>query len=158
MLRSLLSIAVLGVLSTASAFAADLPTKKTLNLEAAKQIVAGAEAEAARQHITTAVIAVLDDGGNLLFFERLDEARIASVTVAQQKAYSAVIFRQPTKAFEEALKNGRLAVLRLPGAFPSEGGVPLLIDGKVIGAVGVSGGTSEQDGQVAAAGIAVLTK
>jgi len=80
------------------------------------------------------------------------------VEVAQQKARSAVSFKRPTKAFEDALAGGRTAILRLPGALPVEGGVPLVVDGKVIGAIGCSGGTSQQDGVAAKAGADALAK
>jgi glc operon protein GlcG len=145
------------VILAATVVAAELPSKKILNLTAAKQIAAAAEAEAVKNNVAV-VIAILDDGGNLLYFERMDETRISSVTVAQQKAYSAVTFKQPTKNFEEALANGRQAILKLPGAFPSEGGVPISVEGKVVGSIGVSGASSQQDGAIANAGVAALSK
>jgi glc operon protein GlcG len=141
----------------ATVVAAELPSKKVLNLAAAKQIAAASEAEGVKNNLAV-VIAILDDGGNLLYFERMAETRISSVTVAQQKTYSAVTFKQPTKNFEEALANGRQAILKLPGAFPSEGGVPISIEGKVIGSIGVSGTSSQQDGAIANAGAAALSK
>ncbi|HJT88973.1 MAG TPA: heme-binding protein [Bryobacteraceae bacterium] len=132
-----------------------LATKTILTLGAAKQIAAAAQAEARRNHWNM-VICVVDDGGHLLYFERMDGTQVGSVYVAQEKAASAARFRRPTKAFEEALAGGRMAILRLPGAVPVEGGVPILAGGECVGAIGVSGGTSPQDGQVAAAGLAVL--
>ena len=134
---------------------AQLATKKAMTLAAAKQIAAAAEAEAAKNKWTM-VIAVIDDGGNLVYLERMDGTQIGSVDVAIQKAQSAVKFKRPTKVFEEALKGGRQAILRLPGALPVEGGVPIIVDGQVIGAIGVSGAQSTEDGQCAAAGIAAL--
>jgi uncharacterized protein GlcG (DUF336 family) len=134
---------------------AQLATKKAMTLAAAKQIAAAAEAEAAKNKWTM-VIAVLDDGGNLVYLERMDGTQIGSVDVAIQKAQSAVKFKRATKVFEEALKGGRQAILKLPGAIPVEGGVPIVVDGQIIGAIGVSGAQSTEDGQCAAAGIAAL--
>ena len=149
----LLSLAVLALAGAASA--ADLAVKKTLTLSAAKQIAAAAEAEAV-QNKWNVVIAVVDDGGHLLYLQRMDETQIGSVEVAQQKARTAIYFKRPSKALEDAVAGGRMAVLRLPGALPVEGGVPLTADGRIIGAIGVSGVTSQQDGQIAAAGAAAL--
>src|SRR5262249_34286707 len=98
-------------------------------------------------------IAIVDAGANLLHFERMDDALLASIEVSIRKARSAVLFKRPTKVFEEMLAGGRTAVLSLPDVLPIEGGIPLLIDGKLAGAVGVSGGTAQQDGQVAAAAL-----
>jgi uncharacterized protein GlcG (DUF336 family) len=137
--------------------AADLATKKALTLEVAKQIAAAAEAEAAKNKWTV-VICVVDDGANLIYLQRMDETQIGSVEVAQEKARTAVRFKRPSKALEDAVVGGRMAVLKLPGATPVEGGIPLMADGKLIGAIGVSGVTSQQDGQVAAAGVAALAK
>jgi glc operon protein GlcG len=137
--------------------AAQLADKKALTLQAAKQIAAAAEKEAAGNKWTM-VIAILDDGEHLIYLERMDETQIGSVEVAQQKARSAVSFKRPTKAFEDAVAGGRTAILRLSGAVPVEGGVPLVADGKVIGAIGCSGGTSQQDGVVAKAGADALAK
>jgi len=134
---------------------AQLLTKKVLTLEAAKQIAAAAEAEATRNEWPM-VICVVDDGGHLIYLERTDGTQIGSLRIAQEKAASAVQFKRPTKAFEEAVAGGQTAVMKLAGAIPVEGGVPLVVGGDFIGAIGVSGGTSAQDGQVAAAGLATL--
>jgi glc operon protein GlcG len=88
----------------------------------------------------------------------MDETQIGSVEIAQEKARTAVRFKRPSKALEDAVVGGRMALLRLPGATPVEGGIPLMADGKLIGAIGVSGVTSQQDGQIAAAGVAALAK
>ena len=141
----------------AGAGTAQLADKKALTLEAAKQIAAAAEKEAAGSKLTM-VIAILDDGGNLIYLERMNETQIGSIEVAQQKARSAVAFKRPTKAFEDAVVGGRNAILKLPGAMPVEGGLPLTVDGKIIGAIGCSGGTSQQDGVVAKAGADALAK
>lgn len=137
--------------------AAELATKKTLTLAAAKEIAAAAEREAAANNWNV-VIAILDEGGHLLYLQRMDETQVGSVDVAIAKAQSAVKFKRPTKAFEDALNGGRQAILRLPGAMPVEGGLPLTVDGKVLGAIGVSGVTSQQDGQIAQAGQNALAK
>lgn len=103
-------------------------------------------------------IAVLDDGGNLLFLQRLDEAPLGSIVVAQEKARTALLFKRPTKVFEEIIASGRTAMLTLPGATPIEGGLPLLNNGQIIGAIGVSGVQSPQDAQIAGAGVEVAAK
>src|SRR4051794_2136835 len=104
-------------LSFAAGGSAQLVQKKALNLEIAKQIAAAAEKEAAGAKLTM-VIAILDDGGNLIYLERMDETQIGSIVVAQEKAHSAVAFKRPTKAFEDAVVGGRTAILKLPGAMP----------------------------------------
>jgi glc operon protein GlcG len=131
-----------------------LATKKSLTLEAAKKIAAGAEAEA-RKNNWNVVICVVDDGANLLYLQRMDGTQIGSVDIAQMKARTAVKMKRPSKALEDAVVAGRTMVIKLPDVLPIEGGVPLMADGQLIGAVGVSGVTSAQDGQIAAAGVAV---
>ena len=137
--------------------AADLATKKAITLDIAKQIAAASEAEA-RKNNWNVVIAILDDGGHLLYLQRMDETQIGSVEIAQAKGRSAVALKRPTKALEDAVAGGRTAILKLPGALPVEGGLPILADGKVIGGIGVSGVTSQQDGQIAKAGVDALPK
>jgi uncharacterized protein GlcG (DUF336 family) len=129
-----------------------LTTKKTLTLEAAKHIAAAAQAEAKKNNWSM-VICIVDDGAHLIYLERADGTQIASVVVAQEKAASAVRFKRPTKALEDAVAGGRMVVMTLPGAVPVEGGTPIVVSGELVGAIGVSGGTSPQDGQVAAAGL-----
>jgi glc operon protein GlcG len=130
-----------------------------ISLEQAKKVMAGAEAEATKNKWNV-VIAILDSGGNLVLLQRLDGAQFGSIEVARDKAYSAVAFRRPTKVFEDALGQGGagMRVLRLPGASPLEGGLPIVVDGRVVGSIGVSGVTSQQDAQIAQAGIATLAK
>ena len=125
-----------------------------ISLEQAKKVMAGAEAEAKKNNWNVA-IAIHDSGGNLVMLQRLDGTQFGSTEVAKDKAYSAVAFRRPTKAFDDALAQGgaNLRILRLPGASPLEGGIPIVVDGKLIGAVGVSGVTSAQDAQIGRAGI-----
>ena len=132
-----------------------LTTKKVLTLQAARQILAAAQEEA-RRNEWTMVICIVDDGAHPICLERMDGTQIASVTVAQDKAATAVRFKRATKALEDAVAGGRLVVMKLGDATPIEGGLPILADGQVIGGIGVSGGTSAQDGQVAAAGVAIV--
>ena len=129
--------------------------KPILTLADAKRIAAAAEAEAARNDWRV-VIAVVDDGGHLLYLQRSHETQFGSVETATMKAHAAVAFQRPTKASEEAVLSGRLIHLALPGVIPAEGGVPLVRDGVVIGGLGVSGVRSAQDGQIANAGAAAL--
>jgi glc operon protein GlcG len=133
----------------------ELATKKALTLEAAKLVAAAAQAEA-KKNSWNMVICVVDDGGHLIYLERMDGTQLASVQVAQDKARTAVLFKRPSKALEEAVAGGRTVVMKLAGAIPIEGGIPIMVDGQLIGGIGVSGATSAQDGQVAAAGLAAL--
>ncbi len=128
-----------------------------LALAAAKKMAAPALAEAAANNWAMAV-AVVDAAGDLVYFERMDATQAGSVTIAVDKARSAARFKRPTKAFQDTLATGGEGwrVLGLNGAVPVEGGVPVVIDGKIVGAIGVSGGTSAQDGQCARAGAAVV--
>ena len=142
------------LLAAAVPLRADLPTKQVLTLAAAKKIVVAAEAEASRRGATV-VIAVVDDGGHLILLERLDDTQVASVEVAIGKARTAAIFRRPSKVFEDQVREGRVAALGLPGATPLQGGVPLIVNGKVVGAIGVSGNTPQEDEDIAKAGAAV---
>lgn len=123
-----------------------------LTLEAATQIAEAAQSEATRNKWNV-VIAVIDGGAHLVHLRRMDGTQLGSIAVAQDKAQSAVLFRRPTKAFADAVASGRTAVLRLAGAIPIEGGVPLVVGDHVVGAIGVSGVTAEQDGQIAQAGV-----
>ena len=129
----------------------------SINLETAKKIAASAITEARKNNWTMAV-AVVDTGGNLVYFEKMDGTQTGSVRVAISKGRSAVLFKRPTKAFQDMVAAGGegLRMLRLEGAVPIEGGLPLLMDGKIVGAIGVSGGTSQQDGLVAKAGADTL--
>jgi glc operon protein GlcG len=146
------AIVILGAMVGAAQ--AQLIEKKALTLEGAKRIVAVAEAKA-RVEGARVVIAVVDEGGNLLLLQRLDDTQVASVNVGIDKARTAAIFRRPSKVFEEQVRNGRVAALALHGAVPLQGGVPIVVEGKVIGAIGVSGETPGQDEDIALAGAAV---
>ena len=125
-----------------------------VTLEQARKALAGAEAEAKKNSWPVA-IAVVDTAGHLVAFVKLDGTQTASVNVAQDKAVSAAIYRRPTKVFQEGVAGGGagLRILGLRGASPVEGGLPLTVDVKIIGGIGVSGVTSEQDGQIAKAGV-----
>ena len=134
----------------AGAAFAQQPYSKGLTLEMARKCIAAAEAEAKKNNWNQA-IAVVVDGGYLMAFARMDNTQIGSVRISIEKARAANNFRRPTKAFADRLAGGDTGVLGLPGAIPSEGGIPLMLDGKIIGAVGASGGTSAQDGQASKA-------
>jgi glc operon protein GlcG len=121
-----------------------------ITLENAKKVVALALAEARKNNWTMAA-AIVDAGGNLVYFEKMDNTLIGSVNISIEKARSAVLFKRPTKAFEDALASGGggLIVLGVHGAVVLEGGIPLLIDDNIVGAIGISGETPQQDGQCA---------
>jgi glc operon protein GlcG len=134
-----------------------LATKKALTLPLAKQIAAAAEA-CARENGWNMFIAIVDDGGNLMYLERMDGAQLGSLQVSIEKGRSALLFKRPTKALEDAVAGGRTVVMKLANAVPVEGGLPLTAAGEIVGAIGVSGGTSPQDGVVAQAGQDALTR
>ena len=142
-------------LATASSLNAQLLEKKVLTLEAAEKVAAAAEAEAKKRNATV-VIVVVDDGGYPLLIKRLDDTQVASVEVGIGKARTAAIFRRPSAVFEEQVRTGRVAALALPGATPLQGGLPLIVQGKVIGAIGVSRNTPQEDEDIAKAGVAAL--
>jgi uncharacterized protein GlcG (DUF336 family) len=132
-------------------------TKPTVSLELAKKIAAKAQAEAVKTKLTV-VIAIVDDGGSLVYLERMDGTQLGSIVVAQEKAATALKFKRSTKAFEDMVAGGRNAVLSLPGVVAIEGGLPLVVDGAIIGAIGISGAKSTEDGVIAQAGLAALAK
>jgi glc operon protein GlcG len=139
----------------ASAFAQmPNPYGAPISLETAKKIAAPALAEAAKNNWAMAV-AIVDPSGNLVYYEKMDATQLGSANLAIEKARSAALFKRPTKTFQDALAAGGdgMRVLRVSGAVPIEGGLPILVDGKIAGAIGVSGGTAPQDGQCAKAGI-----
>ncbi len=129
----------------------------SISLEDAKIVGAAALKEAAANQWTMAV-AVVDPHGDLVYFEKMDDTPLGSTTVCQDKARSAARFKRPTKVFQDMLAGGAegVRVLGITGAVPVEGGLPILRGGKVVGAVGLSGGSSPQDGQCAQAGLAAL--
>src|SRR5689334_14113966 len=134
-----------------------LADKKALTLSVAKRIAAAAEQEAIKNHWNI-FIAIVDDGGNLMFLERMDDSQLASQEVSIAKARSALLFKRPTKALEDAVTGGRTVMMTLPNIVPVEGGIPLMAYGKIVGAIGISGVTSPQDGIVAKAGADELEK
>jgi glc operon protein GlcG len=130
-------------------------TAKFIPLEAAKKMAAAGEAEAKKNGWNVA-IAIVDASGGLILFHKLDETQLGSIAVAQGKARTAALFKRPTKAMEEAITNGKLGFLAMEGVIPVQGGLPVVVDDKVIGAVGVSGVMSAQDEQVALAALGAL--
>ena len=133
-----------------------LPSKRVLTLETARRVAAAAEAEARRNNWNVS-IAVLDDAGHLVLFQRMDGAKLVAIDIAIRKARTAVYFQGETKGLEEEVtKGGRTALLPIEGFMPLEGGVPLMSGGQLVGAIGVSGVTGQQDAQCALAGAAVL--
>jgi len=149
------TLLVLAALIAAAPAFAQLPNPygAAISIDAAKKIAALSVAEANKNGWKMA-IAIVDTAGDLVYFEKMDGTQVASVNIAQDKARSSVRFKRPTKAMQDVLAAGGAGVrfLALQGAVPVEGGLPLLIDGKIVGAIGASGGTSEQDGQTAKAG------
>ena len=152
---TVLTLAILGSLTTVAAGQGLVLEKKVLSLAAARKIVAAAEAEANARGVGV-VIAVVDSSGTIIELTRMDTAQVASVNVGIGKARTAAIYRRPSRDFEEQIKSGRIAALALADATPLQGGVPVLVDGKVVGAVGVSGDTPQVDEAIAIAGAAVI--
>jgi len=149
-----LTAALLAAAPLASAQTTD---RRVITLDGAKAILAAAEAEAVKNKWTVA-IAVVDESGNLIAFHRIDDTQVGSIDIALGKARTAARMKRPTKALEDAVAGGRTVMLAIEGITPLEGGVPVMLDGRVIGAVGVSGVTSQQDAQVAQAGAAALKR
>jgi len=148
-----LLVLFVGLVTTISR--AELPTKKYLNLAAIKTMVAGAEAEAQRLHVEV-TICIVDDSGNLLFLQKADAASINTIVWAQKKARHAAFYRSPTKDAADTLKKGNLDVLAFPDYFPNQGGLPILVDGQILGGIAASGAKSEIDEAVAQAGLDAL--
>jgi glc operon protein GlcG len=144
-----------GSMATVRANDAVVLEKKVLSLAAARAITAAAEAEARARGLGV-VIVVVDDAGNVIQLTRMDTAQVASVNVGIGKARTAAIYRRPSRDFEEQIRNGRVAALALADATPLQGGVPIFVDGKVVGAVGVSGDTPQADEDIAVAGARAL--
>lgn len=129
--------------------------KVILTLGDARKMAAGAESEAVRNKWPV-VIAIVDDGGHLIYLQRLDHTQHGSIDVAIEKARAAIAFRRPTKVWEDTIAEGQLRYLNLPGALPIEGGLPIVVNNQFVGAIGVSGVRSFQDAQIAQAGIDAL--
>lgn len=149
--------AALALLIAMTTSAAELPSKKTLNLAAIKTMVAAAEAEIEKRQVRV-TICILDDAANLLYFQRGDGTTPNTVQFAQRKARHAALYGRPSKAATDQLKNGDISVLAFPDAFPNQGGLPIKVDGQTIGAIAVSGAPSEVDEAIAQAAIDALFK
>ena len=134
-----------------------IPIGQAISVEAAKKAAAAAVAEA-RKNNWLMVVAVVDPGGTLVYYERMDNVQLGSAEVAIAKARSAALYKRPTKAFQDAVEKGgiNLRVFALKGAVPVDGGLPIVVDGKLVGAIGLSGDLSENDAKCAAAGVAAL--
>jgi glc operon protein GlcG len=150
------AVAALLIVAAANPAHAQVTTKKQLTIEGARQVIAAAAAEA-RKSGAGGAIAVVDDGGNLVALERLDGTFAAGANISIGKARTAAIFKQPTKSFEQIIKSGRTAMVALHDFTPLQGGIPILLDGEVIGAIGVSGAASaQQDEEIALVGAAAV--
>ncbi len=141
----------------ATTAAADLPSKKYLNLATVKTMVAAAEAEAQRQHVDITIV-IVDENGNLLFLERGDGVGINTLQWAQKKARHAAFYRGPSKDGADMVKNGNVAPLAWPDFFPGQGGLPIIVDGQILGGIAASGSKSEIDEKIAQAGLDALLK
>lgn len=150
-----LAIALMSLLVVASA--AELPSKKYLNLAAVKTMVAAAEAEAQRQNVSV-TICIVDESGNLLFLEKGDAAPLNTIIWAQKKARHAAFYKSPSKAAEDTIKQHNLEALAYPDFFPNQGGLPIILDGQILGGVSASGAKSEIDEAIAQAGLDALLK
>lgn len=152
------SLALAAVVLLGPSAQAQLLQKKALSLEAARKMVAAAEAEAERNH-WRGVVAVVDDGGWIILLERMDHAALtAGVELAAGKARSAALFKKPTEALEQAINQGRYAAITARGFIEMQGGLPVVVDGEVIGGIVASFATPEEDEQIAKAGLAALTQ
>jgi glc operon protein GlcG len=151
--RQFVSVILMFVLARLPLLAQE-PYGMPLTVDVAKKVAAAAIAEARKNNLMMA-IAVVDPSGFLVYFEKMDNTQNGSVNVAIDKARSAALFRRPTKAFQDIVAAGGegLRILQLQGAIPVDGGLPIVVGGKIVGAVGASGGTSTQDGQIAKAGV-----
>jgi glc operon protein GlcG len=139
------------------AMAADLPSKKWLNLAAIKTMAAAAEAEAHKRNVQV-TICIVDDSGNLLFLQKADGATLNTIGFAQKKARYAAIYGRPSKVAADSLKDGNLIQLVAPDGFPNQGGVPVKVDGQTIGAIACSGAASEVDEAISQAAVDALLK
>jgi len=137
--------------------ASELPSKKYLNLAAIKTMVAAAEAEAQRQNVQV-TICVVDESGNLLFLEKADSAPLNTITWAQKKARHAAFYKSPSKDASDTIKKGSVEALAFPDFFPNQGGLPIIVDGQILGGISASGAKSEIDEAIAQAGLNALLK
>lgn len=137
--------------------AADLSTKKALNLAVIKSMVAAAEAEAVKRNVEV-TLCIVDESGNLLFLQKADRAALNTIQFAQKKARHAAAYRSPSRNGAESLKKGNMDVLAFPDFFPNQGGLPILVDGQILGGIAASGAKSEIDEAIAQAGLDALPK
>jgi glc operon protein GlcG len=151
----LLALTLIFLVATCSA--ADLPTRKRLNLATIKAMVAAAEAEAKRLNVEV-TICIVDESGNLLFLEKADGASLNTIQFAQKKARHSAFYRSPSKDGADALKKGNLEVLAFPDFFPNQGGLPIKVDGETIGGIAASGAKSEIDEAIAQAALDAVFK
>ncbi len=153
----MLKLVVLLLTAMTLILAADLPSKKWLNLAALKTMVAGAEAEAEKRNVQV-TICIVDESGNLLFLQKADGAAITTIQFAQKKARYAALYKRPSKSAADQLKKGDLQVLAFPESFPNQGGLPIKVEGQTLGGIAASGAASEVDEAIAQAGIDALLK
>ncbi len=156
-MKALSSVLLAAMLAVAALSARAQPYGPPITLEQARKAMGAAEAEAKKNNWNFS-IAIVDTGGHMVLFQRMDGAFFASARVARDKAWSAAAYKRPGKALQDRIAKGaeEIRILRLHGASPIEGGDPIVVDGKIVGGIGVSGGAGEQDGQVARAGVAAL--
>ncbi len=150
-----ITVATLGLALSASA--ADLPSRKYLDLKTIKALVAAAEAEAERQHVSV-TLCIVDETGNLIFLQKGDTAPVSTVTWAQRKARHAAFYNAPSKDAEDAVKKGHVEALAYPEFFPNQGGLPIVIDGQLVGGMSASGAKSEIDEAVVKAALDAVAK
>ena len=153
--RTVMAAILVVCASEAAAQPGATPYGASISLENAKKAAAAAIAEA-RKNNWNMNVAVTDIAGTLVYFEKMDGTATGTVNIAIAKARTAANFKAPTKVFQERLAAGTTYYLAFEGMMPLEGGVPIVMDGKIVGAIGVSGGSSQQDGQVATAGVGAL--
>jgi glc operon protein GlcG len=135
---------ILLLFALVAAVAADLPSRKYLNLAAVKTLAAAAEAEMQKRYVQV-TICIVDESGNLLFLQKADGAALTTIQFAQRKARQAALYRKPSKSAQDQLAGGNMAMLAFPDSFPNQGGVPIIVDGQTIGAIACSGAPSEVD-------------
>jgi glc operon protein GlcG len=145
------------VLSCMTTYAADLPTRKYLDLSAIKTMVAASEAKAKELNVSV-TICVVDESGNLLFLEKGETAALSTIQFAQKKARHAAFYGSPSKDGADSVKKGNVEVLAFPEFFPNQGGLPIKLDGQILGGISASGAKSEIDEQIAQAGLDALMK
>ena len=155
-IKKLFALSIALILGSITSYAQTVD-KKSITLDGARSVIAGAKAYAKKNNAPGGVIAVVDDGGNLVALERLDGTFSAGANISIGKAKTAVMFKRPTKVFEDIIKNGRTSMVALPDFTPLQGGVPIMVDGQIVGGVGVSGAMSaQQDEELAIAGASAL--